>query len=71
MAYGKSNDHWNHTASLMAILAAIHSDPNKAKMPSPADFHPFMEPPELPQATPELLRSLFPGRKPPEGVTLG
>lgn len=71
MAWGRSNDHWNHTASIMALLAAIHSDPNSGKSPSPADYHPFLEPPPLPKATPELLRSLFPGKNPPEGVKFG
>lgn len=55
----------------MALLAAIHTDPNSGKSPSPADYHPFLEPPPLPKATPELLRSLFHGSKPPEGVKLG
>jgi hypothetical protein len=62
MAYGHCYDRWNHTASIMALLAAIHSDPKSGHTPSPADYHPFMEPPPLPQASPEFLRSLFAGR---------
>lgn len=67
MAWGAANEKWNHTASLMAILASIHGDPNSGRTPCPADFHPFMEPPPLPQATPELLKSLF-GRVAPKGA---
>lgn len=58
MATGRSTESWNHTASLMALLAGIHTDPKAGKRPTPADFHPFMEPPPPPQATPELLESL-------------
>lgn len=67
MAFGRSNEQWNHTASLMALLATIHSDPKSGNKPSPADFHPFMPEPELPEATPELLRALgFGPKKDPE-----
>lgn len=63
MSWGKVNQQWNHTASFMAILAAINSDPSKGSPPSPADFHPFVDPPPLPQASPEFLASLFASRK--------
>lgn len=59
MAYGHCYDAWNHTASIMALLAAIHSDPKSGHTPSPADYHPFLDPPELPEAPPEFVRSLF------------
>lgn len=59
MAWGATNERWNHTASIMALFAAINSDPNSGRTPSPADFHPFLEPPPLPQATPEVLKALF------------
>ena len=42
----------------MALLATIHGDPSKGSSYTPADFHPFAEKPELPEATPELLASL-------------
>lgn len=63
MAWGRANERWNHTASLMAMLAAIHADPDSSRTPDPADFHPFMDPLPLPEAPPELFRSLFPSKK--------
>lgn len=59
MSWGTVNERWNHTASIMALLAAIHTDTSKASAPTPADFHPFHDPPPLPKASPELLKSLF------------
>jgi hypothetical protein len=52
----------------MALIATIHADPEKGQPPSPANYHPYLPDPkvELPQATPELLKSLgFRPRKPP------
>lgn len=60
MAWGRANEAWNHTSSLMALTAAINSDPNKGAAPTPADYHPFMDPAPLPEASPEMLRALFP-----------
>ena len=59
MAWGKSNEQWNHTASLMTLLASLHSDPDSNQRPSLATFHPYMELPEIPEAPPELLAALF------------
>jgi hypothetical protein len=67
MAWGRANETWNHTASIMAMLAAIHSDPESSRTPGPADYHPFMDSPPLPKASPEFLRSLFPNRGKPGG----
>lgn len=60
MAWGRSNETWNHTSSLMALLATIHSDPEAGSPPTAATYHPYLDEPveELPVATPELLRSL-------------
>jgi hypothetical protein len=67
MGLGRSNEQWNHTASVMALLATIHSDSGKGKTFSPADFHPYAPAPEVPQATPELLEAIgFKLKKPPE-----
>lgn len=63
MAWGKANEAWNHTSSLMAMTAAVNSDPKSAHTPTAADFHPFMDPAPLPEATPEMLRALFPDRE--------
>lgn len=62
MAWGRSNEQWNHTASLMALIAAIHSDPDKGPTPQPADFHPYLPATELPTATPDMLRALGLGK---------
>lgn len=61
MAWGATNQAWNHTASIMALLATIHSDPNSGRVPSAADYHPFLESPPLPEAPPGLLKSLLKG----------
>jgi hypothetical protein len=60
MAWGRSNEQWNHTSSLMALIATIHSDPEAGTPPTAATYHPYLEEPtdELPRATPELLKSL-------------
>lgn len=58
MAWGKANESWNHTASLMALLANIHGDPESGMRPTVATFHPFLPDPEPPQATPGILASI-------------
>lgn len=63
MAWGRANEAWNHTSSIMAMIAAVNTDPKSGAAPSPADYHPYMDPLPLPEATPELLQSLFPPRE--------
>jgi hypothetical protein len=58
MAWGRTNETWNHTASIMAILAAIHCDPDSGRPATAATFHPYLDEPPLPKATPDILRSL-------------
>jgi hypothetical protein len=58
MAWGRSNENWNHTASLMTLLASIHSDPSKGSPPTLATYHPYLPEPEIPEATPEVLAAL-------------
>ena len=41
MAQARQQDHWNHTASLMALLANINRDPKRGRALTPADFHPL------------------------------
>lgn len=70
MAWGRSNEQWNHTASIMTLLASIHSDPDSNQRPTLATFHPYMEQPEIPAATPDVLASIFSmigGHAPPGG----
>lgn len=69
MAWGKSNETWNHTASLMTLLASIHCDPDSPRRPGIADYHPYMAKPEPPTVPPEVLASLAAQLtgKPPRG----
>jgi hypothetical protein len=46
----------------MALFAAMHTDPDKGTPPQPADFHPYLPSPELPEATPAMLRALGLGK---------
>lgn len=58
MAWGRSNEQWNHTASLMSLLASIHADPDSNQRPTLATFHPYMERPEPPPVPPEVFKAL-------------
>ena len=40
MTQARQRDAWNHTASVMALLANVNRDPNKGRAFVPADFHP-------------------------------
>jgi hypothetical protein len=43
MVEARRTDQWNHTASLLALLASIHRDPKKRRAPfTPAEFHPLV-----------------------------
>ena len=42
MAEGKSREHWNHTAALLAMLANTHRDPKKSRAVKPRDLHPLL-----------------------------
>jgi hypothetical protein len=59
MSWGKSNEAWNHTASLMSLLASIHADPKKGSPPSYCAFHPYADEPDMPEAPPELIARLM------------
>jgi hypothetical protein len=41
MAQARRQEHWNHTASLLAMLANVNRDPKKGRALRPADFHPI------------------------------
>ncbi len=57
MAWGRVNEQWNHTASLIAALAACHTDA-KSDPPTMAHFHPFLDDPAPPVATADVLQSI-------------
>lgn len=40
MARGKSRGLWQHTSSVLAILANVHRDPRRTKAFKPSDFDP-------------------------------
>jgi len=63
MAEAKGRDQWNHTASLMALIANVHRDPKKSKLLKPADFHPHVtakaKRDQQPKADITLLKTVF------------
>ena len=40
MATGRNRAHWQHTSSVLALLANAHRDPKKSRPFKPADFDP-------------------------------
>ena len=66
MAEAKSRQAWNHTASILAMLANTHRDPKKSRAARPADFHPHHRN-EKPAATKtgiNVLKQVFVDRRP-------
>lgn len=62
MAQGASREQWNHTSSLLALLANCHRDPKKGRARKPADFHPQSKRTQrkpLPTADITILKSVF------------
>lgn len=49
MLAGRQESAWDHTATVLALLAEIHRDPDRRAEPfGPRDFHPWAQPaPEL------------------------
>lgn len=41
MTQGRQRDEWNHTATLLAMIANINRDPKKGRAARPTDFHPM------------------------------
>uniref|UniRef100_A0A7C4LJ03 Uncharacterized protein n=1 Tax=Schlesneria paludicola TaxID=360056 RepID=A0A7C4LJ03_9PLAN len=67
MADAASRDRWQHTASLMALLANAHRDPKKTRPLKPIDFHPHRKPSPKPPAPPKadisVLKTVFVDRE--------
>ncbi len=59
MAWGRSNERWNHTASLMWLLASIHSDPDSGRKPQLGHYHPYMPQPQLPEMPAGMLEGIL------------
>jgi hypothetical protein len=68
MADAKRMEDWNHTASLLAILANAHRDPKKTRPAKPAEFHPYMKRTTPTAASPKaditVLKAVFVDRFP-------
>jgi hypothetical protein len=63
MVEGRTQEDWNHTASVLAMVANVNRDPKKGRPLRPGDFHPHVKPtasePPPPQAPVSLLKSVF------------
>ena len=42
MAEGHHRDAWQHTASIMALMANVNRDPKKTRAFKPSDFNPYV-----------------------------
>jgi hypothetical protein len=66
MAEARQRDEWNHTSSLLALLANCHRDPRKTRPYKPSQFHPHGRPQRrAPVAKAEigLLKTVFVDRR--------
>jgi hypothetical protein len=41
MAEAKGRDNWNHTSTVLAMIANVNRDPKKTPAFQPADFDPY------------------------------
>ena len=70
MADAASRDRWQHTASLMALVANCHRDTKKSRAFRPKDFHPFekqrrpRDGNRKPTVGIEVLKQVFVDRRP-------
>jgi hypothetical protein len=67
MVEARSRALWNHTASVLALLANAHRDPKKTRPFTPSDFHPHHRRKPAPAAKVGItaLKSVFVDR--PQG----
>ena len=69
MAEGRSKDNWQHTSSILALMANVNRDPKKTKLFKPSDFNPTLNQSSRPDVivvnkeNVSLLRNLFTGDK--------
>ncbi len=67
MARARQHEQWNHTASLLALLANCHRDPKKTRPYRPAQFHPQgrgrQRPIPVAKAEIGLLKTVFVDRR--------
>jgi hypothetical protein len=65
MTEARSQERWNHTAALLAVIANCHRDPHRRQAYEPADFLPGrtgVEP--VTPADLSVLKSVFVDRSP-------
>ena len=68
MAEGHHKDRWQHTSSVMALIANVNRDPKKNRPFKPSDFNPYLKKtsrPDVIVVTKEnisILRNAFLGR---------
>jgi hypothetical protein len=41
MAEARDRQHWNHTASVLCLIANVNRDPKKTQAFQASDFHPY------------------------------
>ena len=67
MAEGRAKDAWQHTSSLLALIANVNRDPKKTKAFKPSDFNPTLNQSSRPDVivvdkeNVSLLRQMFTG----------
>lgn len=66
MAEARGRERWNHTASLLALLANANRDPKRTRAFRPADFHPHLQDRKPPAARVgvQVLKQVFVDRVP-------
>ena len=67
MAEGHGREQWNHTSSLMWIIAMVNRDPKKGRKPKPEHFNPYAgkrrRPKEASREELAMLRQALEGRE--------
>lgn len=69
MAQARQQDAWNHTASVLAMLANVNRDPKKGRAFKPTDFHPMPVAKHAPEPPPlrgdiSMLKTVFVDQRP-------
>lgn len=63
MAEARSRERWQHTSTILAMLANLHRDPRRSRAFRPADFDPFAAEPQPAKVGIEVLREVFVDRR--------
>jgi hypothetical protein len=68
MAEGRQQERWQHTASLLALIANCHRDPKRRRPYTPEDFLPKTRERTQPLPDLSLLKAVFVDRTTPKGT---